>query len=460
MKLSIFRTFLLILVILSLSSLCLAETVILKSGKSIEGKIIEKTDKYIKIDAPGAHLLYFLDEIERIDEGSSNNAKVKDYSYSGTRAEMSAKEIFQRFSPAVVYIETDKSLGSGFLIDKEGIIVTNYHVVELANNITVNLKEGKAYKPTTVLNYDMLKDLCILKINPESDLAFIPLGYEEKEDIGEKVLAIGNPMGMKYSISDGIISQKDANVFREMVQFTCPISSGSSGGPLLNTKGEAIGVVTQLVYPFDGISVAQNINFAVSIDEVRGLLENKKEITLSEFLHKAKRNSPFYTAVGSVSDINEQYNIYKREINKCFDLKDKDCFSMHLTLLALINYSNGSLQQQWSDFVFDGIGAFTYEDNKSLLNYGIEGINLLEKMGGVREVFRLYKLHFNPSEGSERKSLEFTFLVPYVSAAIAYFNNEDLNSLYKNYDIIKEYLPAESETLHILDKLISLLENK
>ena len=418
-----------------------AETIVLKSGKSVEGKLIEKTDKYIKIDFMGVPLTYFFDEIESIDgkfvDSRSNSSFLSD------KSEKSAKDIFKLCSPAVVYVETDKGFGSGFIIDKSGIVVTNYHVVNSAENIIIRLKDGREYEPVSCLNYNILEDLCILKINSEGDLDFIALGDEEKEEIGEKVFAIGNPQGLQYSISDGIISQKEGeSLYRKMIQFTCPISSGSSGGPLLDPEGKAIGVVTQILMSYDGSSISQNLNFAISISNVKALLNSKEEITLAELLDRTKENAAFYQAL-SFPDSPDKYEfIIKLDL---LSANFKDSFMMRLELLRILNGSCLSAYMvAFKDAFIDRKKEFAMQDRKKFLEWSLDGIAILEKSGGVEGMLKNYKLYFNPTEYAEKMTLENTIMGPYFSAAIASIalGDEDGFRIYSNK--LKEFIPNSS----------------
>ncbi len=160
-----------------------------------------------------------------------------------------------------------QSLGSGFLIHPNGYIVTNAHVVRRAQKITVTLADGSKYKALAISS-DPDHDLAVLKINPPAgqQLAFLPLGRSDDLMVGETVIAIGNSMGYANSLTTGVISAidrtlsfRDEVTIRGLIQTDAPINPGNSGGPLLNVKGELIGINTAIR------ADAQNIGFAIPI---------------------------------------------------------------------------------------------------------------------------------------------------------------------------------------------------
>ncbi|MFV9838739.1 MAG: Do family serine endopeptidase [Aaplasma endosymbiont of Hyalomma asiaticum] len=156
------------------------------------------------------------------------------------------------------------SLGSGFVVDKSGLIVTNYHVIANAQEIQVKFSDNSTAK-ATVIGQDEKTDLAVLKVNVKKDLECAKLGDSDAAMIGEWVLAIGNPYGLGGSVSVGIISgrARDINIgtASEFLQTDAAINRGHSGGPLFNTRGEVIGVNTAIISPQGGGNVG--IAFAI-----------------------------------------------------------------------------------------------------------------------------------------------------------------------------------------------------
>ncbi len=159
-----------------------------------------------------------------------------------------------------------QSLGSGFIIEKDGYIVTNNHVVEGADEIKVKLSDGREFK-AKVIGRDRKTDIALIKISSTfENLHALPLGDSEKVLVGEWVVAVGNPFGLGNTVTQGIISATGrvigAGPYDNFLQTDAPINPGNSGGPLVNLNGEAIGICTAIVAGGQGIGFAIPINMA------------------------------------------------------------------------------------------------------------------------------------------------------------------------------------------------------
>lgn len=216
--------------------------------------------------------------------GQRNSSSASGQKYGDTTTQMGPKEILQRESPAIVAIfSIDKSgkavaQGSGFIVRADGVVVTNYHVVENAQDAQIRLKNGEIFENAIVLHYDVRHDVVILKIQAIG-LPVVTMGSAAMPDAGDRAYAIGNPEGFDYTISDGLISAHRVMGGTEMLQITVPISHGSSGGPLYNLQGQVIGITTA-GFMEEG---AQNLNFAVPMKYVLGLLSStQRNITLAQ----------------------------------------------------------------------------------------------------------------------------------------------------------------------------------
>jgi serine protease Do len=164
------------------------------------------------------------------------------------------------------------SLGSGFIINQQGYILTNAHVIHNATDINVVLSGGKQQYSAKIIGADRLTDTALLKIEPDSFLKILPLADSDTLKTGEMVLAMGNPLGLRHSLTSGIISAKE-RVYPELndklvdfIQTDSAINPGNSGGPLLNLHGEVVGINTALV------SKAQSISFAIPINTVKEVM--------------------------------------------------------------------------------------------------------------------------------------------------------------------------------------------
>jgi len=169
------------------------------------------------------------------------------------------------------------SLGSGFIIDKQGYIVTNHHVVDKADKIKVKLSDG-AELEAKLVGSDVKTDLALLKVNADKDLPFAILGDDDKNRVGDWVIAIGNPFGFNHTVTKGIISSKardieDASIVNNYIQTDASINRGNSGGPMFNLKGEVIGV-TSSIYSPSGSSAG--IGFAIPSQTVKKVMEQIK----------------------------------------------------------------------------------------------------------------------------------------------------------------------------------------
>jgi serine protease Do len=167
-----------------------------------------------------------------------------------------------------------QSLGSGFVIDRNGIVVTNAHVIEGASRITVTLLDGRELE-ADVLGSDRDADLAVLKVKA-SNLPALPLGHSSDLMIGETVIAIGNPFGLSNTVTTGVLSAQGRTVpseggeqiFTDFLQTDASINPGNSGGPLVNIAGEVIGINTAI------IQGATGIGFAIPADRARRVVDD------------------------------------------------------------------------------------------------------------------------------------------------------------------------------------------
>ena len=174
-------------------------------------------------------------------------------------------EFFRRFAPQMPQQRESRSLGSGFIINAEGYILTNAHVVDRADKITVRLTDKREFK-ATVVGADKRTDVALLKIEA-SGLPQVVLGNPEQLKVGEWVLAIGSPFGFDSSVTAGIVSAKGRSLPQEnfvpFIQTDVAINPGNSGGPLFNLKGEVVGINSQIYSRSGGY---MGLSFAIPID--------------------------------------------------------------------------------------------------------------------------------------------------------------------------------------------------
>lgn len=174
---------------------------------------------------------------------------------------------------------TSAASGSGFILTADGYVLTNYHVIESSNSISVTLYDGKSYD-AALIGYDESSDIAVLKIDAEG-LTPVVLGDSDNLNVGDSVVAIGNPLGeLTFSLTSGAVSALNReitlsnSVTMNLIQTDCAINSGNSGGALFNLYGEVIGI-TNAKYSGSGSGASiDNIGFAIPINHVRGIVES------------------------------------------------------------------------------------------------------------------------------------------------------------------------------------------
>jgi serine protease Do len=189
----------------------------------------------------------------------------------GERGDDPFEEFFNRFFGELPQREFKrKGLGSGFIISEDGYIITNNHVVEKADDIKVILEDGESYK-ANIIGKDPKTDLALLKIEPKHKLNAVNLGRSNTLEIGDWVVAIGNPFGLGHTVTTGIVSAKGRSLglgaYDDFIQTDAAINPGNSGGPLFNLNGEVVGVNTAI------IAGGQGIGFAIPVDMARNVVE-------------------------------------------------------------------------------------------------------------------------------------------------------------------------------------------
>lgn len=215
-------------------------------------------------------------------------AQAQDYTTFSTNDEANNIEVFKRASPSVVNItnarlvrtfyslnpqEVPQGNGTGFIWDKQGHIVTNYHVVQQADRVLVTLQDGTTYDAQAV-GLDPSRDLAVLRIDAD-DRELVPVmpGDSSQLEVGRKVIAIGNPFGLDITMTVGVVSALGREIdsvnrrtISDVIQTDAAINPGNSGGPLLNSLGQLVGVNTAIYSPSGGSS---GIGFAIPVNTVK-----------------------------------------------------------------------------------------------------------------------------------------------------------------------------------------------
>ncbi len=264
------------------------DVVRLKDGGEVRGDIVKRDARSIWIDV-GPTVVQF--DLEQVDEVVSGDGVTKATAQSGTLfstavdpIELSPKEHARLLGPAVIKVSTPSGLGSGVIISPEGHAITNAHVVQRETAL-----RGTVWFPQSdgTLKRTEIDDVELVAVNNHLDLAlvklvhpdgrpfdFAPVQKLEKLDIGQPVFAIGNPLGLERTLTQGVISTTQRN-FNGLtyIQTDTPINPGNSGGPLFNTRGEVIGITNM------GILGGEALGFAIPARYVKDFVRNREAFT-------------------------------------------------------------------------------------------------------------------------------------------------------------------------------------
>ena len=186
--------------------------------------------------------------------------------------------VYENINPAIVTIDGIISdgftAGTGCIINPNGTILTGSHVVSQTKDLEVTTYDGKVYKAKVIANMGKNKDLAIIKIEPKGKLKTVKFGDSDGLKIGQRVLTIGNPFGFSGTLTQGIISRID--YAKGKIQTDAAINPGCSGGPLLNTSGEVIGINQSIYNPDNNISNI-GIGFAIPINDAKKYIAKYSE---------------------------------------------------------------------------------------------------------------------------------------------------------------------------------------
>lgn len=240
-----------------------------------------------------------------------------------------AKEIYDRCSKSVFQVEVFDmegdviGTGSGFVLKNEGIAVTNFHVLEDAFSAKAYFTDGTEAQITGVLGYDAYQDWVVMKLE-KGEYPHLELANSENIQGGEKIFTLGSPMGLSNTISEGLISNPNRMVEgQQYIQISAPISEGSSGGALLNERGQVIGITTA------GYNSGQNLNFAIPIQGAKSAISSSKVITLEQMLKE--------WTIKHYSELPEAFEVTYQEEEPNDTLEESDFVSSGVTMLGEID---------------------------------------------------------------------------------------------------------------------------
>jgi len=260
----------------------------LSEGFSIKGEILQKKrDSYYVdlgygiVQIPESAIVQIIDVTgeTKVTEMATGTLFLE----TGISATQSVTELVSEFGEGVVLIETSTGLGSGFFIHEDGYLITNEHVIKGEHEIKVTVfEEGESggkelqrslYEDVEIISVSQEWDLALIKIqNSEKTFKALPMGAGGELEQGQRVFAVGNPLGFERSVSEGIVSLKNRVMQgRLLIQTTAEINPGNSGGPLLNLYGEVVGVNNLKIVAFG----AEGLGFAIPAEFVKLFIENR-----------------------------------------------------------------------------------------------------------------------------------------------------------------------------------------
>jgi serine protease Do len=278
-----------------------ADMLQLKDNAAVVGKIlIEKHDQVV-IDIGYTVLVIPRSDIEKITRADSSLAAARTaatpkiaaadskpatelkagfYSANGrVMPERSVRDLVNQIGEAVVQVRTPSGLGSGFIINQDGYLVTNFHVIEGETQISVAVYhqrdgqlEPRVYKQVRIVAINKFEDMALLKIEDKDapKFKYVLLGSADNLAVGESVFAIGSPLGLERTVTEGILSTKTREFEGELyLQTTAQINPGNSGGPLFNLAGEVVGITNMK------ITFGEGLGFAIPIEGVKYFLDHR-----------------------------------------------------------------------------------------------------------------------------------------------------------------------------------------
>jgi len=280
-----------------------AEVVVLKDKASVTGKILAEKKDVVVVDLGYTVLSIPRSQIARISNenapeekapksakgktpapivnsaaGESTDDSVLYRTTKGQVSEKSVRELVTQLGESVVQVRTPGGLGSGFFLNEDGYLITNFHVIEGETQISIEVYhqkngqlERKVYKQVRIVAMNKFQDLALLKVEDKDapKFAWVPMGDSDALAVGERVFAIGSPLGLERTVTEGIVSTKTRLFQGELyIQTTAQINPGNSGGPLFNMKGEVTGVTNMKVF-------GEGLGFAIPVENVKRFLRHR-----------------------------------------------------------------------------------------------------------------------------------------------------------------------------------------
>lgn len=274
------------------------ETLILKDGQRVTGEVVAEKQNALYVDLGYDLLRIPRDQIVRrakLDEAlragpASQGMDIEPSGFFSSRMlrPSPVKELVSKFGEAVVSIETPSGKGSGFVINREGFAITNAHVIQGETRISAILYQNvpggltrRRVEDVEIVAINPFFDLALIKLPLPADLkpSHVVLGNGEDVNTGDSVFAVGNPLGLERSVTQGIVSSRSRNLQGQLyLQTDTAINPGNSGGPLFNQRGEVIGVTSRGARA----DMADNLGFAIPVSYVKDFLRHREAFSFDK----------------------------------------------------------------------------------------------------------------------------------------------------------------------------------
>jgi serine protease Do len=277
----------------------MADTLQLKDNASISGKILAEKNESIAIDVGYTILMVPRAAISKVvTSEQAANAEAKSAGANSTppassalknaiyqnpgslQKERTVRELVATIGEAVVQVRTPSGLGSGFFINEDGYLITNFHVIEGETEISIEVYhthngqlDRQTFKQVRIIALNKFADLTLLKVEDKNapKFSWVLLGDSDALSVGDHVFAIGSPLGLERTVTEGIISTKTREIQGELyMQTTAQINPGNSGGPLFNLRGEVVGITNMK------LTFGEGLGFAIPVEAVKFFLDHRE----------------------------------------------------------------------------------------------------------------------------------------------------------------------------------------
>jgi serine protease Do len=286
-----------------------ADTIQLKDNGAVTGTVLAEKRDQVAVDIGYTVLVIPKNQIVKISKGISSALKPapakpipdvdphahspavfenKPGFYSGAGkllATRTVRDLVNQLGEAVVQVRTPSGLGSGFIINEDGFLITNFHVIEGETQISVEVYhqtggelERKSYKQVRIIAINKFGDIALLRIEEKDapKFKYVMLGSADALAVGDGVFAIGSPLGLERTVTEGILSTKTRQMAGELyLQTTTQINPGNSGGPLFNMRGEVVGITNMK------ITFGEGLGFAIPVESVKYFLDHREAFAYS-----------------------------------------------------------------------------------------------------------------------------------------------------------------------------------